>query len=374
MTYDWNVVPSPNSGSVGNELFGVAVRTSTDAWAVGGQVNVVGNASAYSTLIEHWNGQAWAIVPSPNLANIVQDYLRSVAIVSANDVWAVGPGYASIQQCPHQDVVEHWDGQMWSVIPAPALNEDCSDELFGVSAVATNDVWAVGKGYDPVNKVDEPVMEHWDGQTWTIVPGPTSLNGVPAYLNGVTAVSSTDVWAVGPYTPCLPSCQGKSLVEHWDGVQWSVVASPNLSTRRNELFAVSARAANDIWAVGYFFDDITVDEDPLIEHWDGTAWTAFPHQNFCAQTDCGVLLGVTAIAANDAWAVGSSADGFTPLIVHWNGAKWSASSAPARSARYLNGVSGSAMSAPVAVGTWAAQTAIVRYGPPQFPKKGPTRR
>jgi hypothetical protein len=164
------------------------------------------------------------------------------------------------------------------------------------------------------------------------------------------------------------------LVEHWDGVQWSVVASPNLSTRRNELFAVSARAANDIWAVGYFFDDITVDEDPLIEHWDGTAWTAFPHQNFCAQTDCGVLLGVTAIAANDAWAVGSSADGFTPLIVHWNGAKWSASSAPARSARYLNGVSGSAMSAPVAVGTWAAQTAIVRYGPPQFPKKGPTRR
>ncbi len=76
MTYDWNVVTSPNSGSVGNELFGVAVRTSTDAWAVGGQVNVVGNASAYSTLIEHWNGQAWAIVPSPNLANIVQDYLR----------------------------------------------------------------------------------------------------------------------------------------------------------------------------------------------------------------------------------------------------------------------------------------------------------
>jgi hypothetical protein len=96
VSYDWNAVPSPNSGSVGNELFGVAVRTSTDAWAVGGQVNVVGNTSAYSTLIEHWNGQVWAIVPSPNLTTIVQDYLTSVAIVSANDVWAVGPGYGSI--------------------------------------------------------------------------------------------------------------------------------------------------------------------------------------------------------------------------------------------------------------------------------------
>jgi hypothetical protein len=373
VTYDWNAVPSPNSGTVGNELFGVAVRTSTDAWPVGGQVNVVGNTSAYSTLIEHWNGQAWAIVPSPNLANIVQDYLRSVAIVSANDVWAVGPGYASIQQCPHQDVVERWDGQTWSVIPAPALNEDCSDELFGVSAVATNDVWAVGKGYDPINKVDEVVMEHWDGQTWTIVPGPTFLNGVPAYLNGVAAVSSTDVWAVGLYNPCLPSCQVKSLVEHWDGMQWSVIASPNPSTRWNELRAISARAANDIWAVGFIYDNVTADQAPLIAHWDGTAWTAPLLQNFCGLTNC-VLSGVTALASNNVWVVGSSVGDYTPLILHWDGANWRFSSAPSRSASNLNGVSGNPTSAPVAVGTWGGKTAVLRYGPPQFPMKGPTGR
>ncbi|HEX3269459.1 MAG TPA: hypothetical protein VHR15_02340 [Ktedonobacterales bacterium] len=377
VTNDWNLVPSPNSGSGGNELYGVAVRTSTDAWAVGGQINVVGNASAYSTLIEHWDGQAWAIVPSPNIANIVQDYLRSVAIVSANDVWAVGPGYASTQQCPHRDVVEHWDGQTWSVVPAPALNEDCSDELFGVAAVATNDVWAVGKGYDPVNKVDEVVMEHWDGQTWTIIPGPTSLNGIPAYLNGVTAVSSTDVWAVGLYTPCLPSCLGKSLVEHWDGMQWSAVDSPNPSTRRNELSAVSARAANDIWAVGYIFDNVTVDQVPLIEHWDGTAWTAPLLQNFCGLTNC-VLSGVAALASNNVWAVGSSVStsrgNYTPLILHWDGANWRFSSAPLRSAESLFGVAGNATSAPVAVGKWFGNTTILRYGPPQFPIKGPARR
>jgi hypothetical protein len=123
VSYDWNALPSPNGGNYDNELFGVAVRTSTDAWAVGRQVNVIGNTIPNSTLIEHWNGQVWAVVPSPNLANIVQDYLQSVAIVSANDVWAVGPGYGSIQQCPHQDVVEHWDGQAWSVIPAPAHSQ-----------------------------------------------------------------------------------------------------------------------------------------------------------------------------------------------------------------------------------------------------------
>jgi hypothetical protein len=169
------------------------------------------------------------------------------------------------------------------------------------------------------------------------------------------------------------------LVEHWDGVQWSVVASPNPSTRRNELRAVSARAANDIWAVGFIFDDITVFEDPLIEHWDGTAWTAFPHQNFCAQTTCGALFGVAAVAANNVWAVGEITMGVgTPLIAHWNGVQWSVSSNSPLAARYLNGVSGTAMTAPIAVGTiqlvTPGRTAIERYGPPQFPMKGPTRR
>jgi hypothetical protein len=47
------------------------------------------NASGVrQTLIEHWNGTQWSVVPSPNLMG--NNLLRGVAIVSANDVWAVG--------------------------------------------------------------------------------------------------------------------------------------------------------------------------------------------------------------------------------------------------------------------------------------------
>jgi hypothetical protein len=41
------------------------------------------------TLIEHWNGSAWTIVPSPNVGS-GNNSLAAVAARSANDVWAVG--------------------------------------------------------------------------------------------------------------------------------------------------------------------------------------------------------------------------------------------------------------------------------------------
>src|SRR5207253_936224 len=53
--FDWRVVNSPYAGS----LNGVAVVSATDVWAVGGYNG--------QTLIAHWNGTAWSVVPSQNV-------------------------------------------------------------------------------------------------------------------------------------------------------------------------------------------------------------------------------------------------------------------------------------------------------------------
>src|SRR5437764_621866 len=55
----WSVVSSPNVGTSSNVLNGVAVVSANDVWAVG----------YYSggTLIEHWDGTSWSVVPSPNV-------------------------------------------------------------------------------------------------------------------------------------------------------------------------------------------------------------------------------------------------------------------------------------------------------------------
>jgi len=41
----------------------------------------------------------------------------------------------------------------------------------------------------------------------------------------------------------------------------------------NELFDVSAVSDSDVWAVGSYVDDNTSDTDTLILHWDGTKWS-----------------------------------------------------------------------------------------------------
>src|SRR5207244_6438633 len=109
---DWNVVQSPNVGAIWNQLNAVAAVSSSDVWAVGYYINT---GILYQTLIGHWDGAAWSAVPSPNLGTD-NNALWGVAAVSSSDVWAVGwyhngPG--------NQTLVEHWNGSLWSVVPSP---------------------------------------------------------------------------------------------------------------------------------------------------------------------------------------------------------------------------------------------------------------
>ncbi len=77
------IVPSPNPSPTGdNELFGVACSNSTTCTAVG--------RSNALTLIEAWNGSAWAIVPSPNPSPSGGSSLTAVACTGPTTCAAAG--------------------------------------------------------------------------------------------------------------------------------------------------------------------------------------------------------------------------------------------------------------------------------------------
>ena len=217
----WSVVASPNPTTYINRLLSVAAVSANDIWAVGYYVPLSGGSR---TVIEHWNGTAWSIVYNPNLG--VSEILRSVAVVSANDVWAVG-GYINNWGDPYNPLIEHWNGTSWSIIPGP--NVSVNNPFYGVAVVSANDIWAVGG----------IILEHWNGTTWSIVPSP-NLTGA-AY--SIASVSNNDVWAVG---------EPSSLVEHWDGTSWSIASSPNPGPGQNALYGVAAVSSSDIWAVGLY--------------------------------------------------------------------------------------------------------------------------
>src|SRR5947209_7846495 len=104
-----------------------------------------------------------------------------------------------------------------------------------------------------------------EAAAWTVVSSPTVSGG--SELHAVTAISTNDVWAVGEsFGAGSPS---QTLIEQWNGRKWSVVSSPNIGTQNNELSGVTAVSATDIWAVGFFQATSGGPQQTLTLHWDG---------------------------------------------------------------------------------------------------------
>jgi hypothetical protein len=299
----WSVVPSPTVPGVNTLLSGVAAFSTNDVWAVG-------FSNPGHTLTEHWNGAAWSMIPSPNAgpANSF-NALNGVAAVSANNVWAVGQYQDSLGNT--LTLIEHWNGVSWSIVPSPNVHgATASSILLSMTAITATDIWAVGFAQATPTSVVQTLTEHWNGARWLIVPSPNAFPGVyDNQLESVSAVSSNDVWAVGFYQkpPPMPT-PSRTLIEHWNGSSWSIVPSPNLhpGVLDNGLLGVTAIAANDIWAVG-FFDVAANISQTLTVHWDGSSWKIVPSPNVQPGTTGDVLVGVAAISTNDIWAVGNYA-------------------------------------------------------------------
>src|SRR2546427_5023090 len=71
---------------------------------------------------------------------------------------------------------------------------------------------------------------YWNGTHWAIGTS-ANANSTVNQLIGVTALSATNVWAVGYYFTSHDVKQ--TLIDHWNGSKWSVVSSPNASTGDN---------------------------------------------------------------------------------------------------------------------------------------------
>lgn len=176
----WSAVPTPSAGTRTNFLTAVDGVTSTDVWAVGYSLNLpYGNRVRQPTIL-HWDGTAWAQVPSPDNGST---FLYDVAALSATDAWAVGVGTSGAA------FVVRWNGTSWNTVAVPPLVN-----LRGVAARSATDVWVGGAAADSTGT---PALAHWNGTTWSVTP--VTVNGgagIPS-LSAITAADATTEWAVG---------------------------------------------------------------------------------------------------------------------------------------------------------------------------------
>jgi hypothetical protein len=360
----WTLVASPNPHVNLNGLNGVFARTATDAWAVG----VFGETreeDEQGGLILHWNGTAWSQVIGPN-PQFRNEVLNAVHGVAANDVWAVGGLATAINQLPKVPWALHWNGTAWSEVPVPTGPNPGGTGRGGlrdVKAINTNNVWAVGKSPGVT-----ALVEHWDGTSWTVAPTPT----VKTALNALAVVSSTNIWAVGDGL-VNPDGSKTALIMHYDGRSWQTmpnqVSVPSTFVAHNGLKSITALSATDIWAVGSVTDRLSVTR-PLIQHYDGRTWTRVAAAPAPPNSTHYSLSGVAAVSATDIYAVGGvSFNDLTEasIVERWNGRAWSQVTVPHSTAADdgLNGVAVTPGGSPIwAVGqsfdTNARKTLILR--------------
>jgi hypothetical protein len=302
----FTTVPSPNPGSNYNEIDGLAAVTAGNAWAVGFQRS---SGLLFHVMVQHWNGKAWSVAKSASLPGSDDTRLHAVTALSATSIWAVGSETTSTST---QSLIEHWNGTAWSVVPSPA-GEPADSELLGLAAVSATDVWAVGHTTVEVGEGSGTLIEHWNGTAWTVVTSPQLSDTGTGYLTGVAAVGSGDIWAVGRDgrhpTPVIENWNGsawttvsqpvsgfdsalnsvtvvsgsdvwavgeqnlnQTVTEQWNGTSWTLVPSPSVTANgaQDTLSAVTALSSGDIWAVGLSLQNPV--SSTLAEHWNGTAW------------------------------------------------------------------------------------------------------
>jgi hypothetical protein len=337
-TSEWAVVPTPNPGRF-NALSAVSTLSANDAWAVG---SYLANRSSHP-LILHWTG-VWTSVTAPVRRAAA---LADVLALAPDDAWAVGAVGPGGDADP---LILHWNGVEWGVTPSPSLPQ--GGVLESVSASGPNDVWAVGFWWEPLvggGSIGRPLVERWDGTSWTIVDIPNGDEGGTDDLAAVNVVAPDDVWVAGIDYPAT------ARSGHWDGQSWDF-DSMNATGGEAIISALTHTPRGGVWAVGTLVHETSL-ETTLIERWTGTSWQVVPSPDPGDQSN---LLDVD-WTGDGLWAVGGfrTPEGPTAtLAMRLTRDGWTLEPTPTPGINgYLQGISGRRVA-----GSWSVGVFLDRNG------------
>jgi hypothetical protein len=208
-------------------------------------------------------------------ADPCQQDIRAVAMLSTTDGWAVGQNGLAMR----------WNGLNWTAHDTPTQGW-----LNDVTAVAPDNVWAVGglTTDDPFEP--ETIIIHWNGNTWQEWPVP------PDAIEGHLTV-------IAMHSANYGLAAGSSGVLEWNGSNWQKVA-PGFSFYSG----VSLTSPTNGWFVSL---------TGTLTHWDGESLT-----HHTGPSPGVALFDVQMVSADDGWAVGGTDNNSPPVFLRWDGESW----------------------------------------------------
>jgi hypothetical protein len=262
------------------------------------------------------------------------DELADVSCASSSFCVAVGyeydfSGAGGGTETGGQPLIETWDGSTWSITANPISSSDALDAVSCVSSSFCVAVGYAGSG--------QTLTETWNGSTWSVTASPSTHRGTADedYLDAVSCTSASFCIAVGYYDyeeDTLTESPDQTLTLVWNGTLWSVVTSPSTSSADDDyLSSVSCVSSSLCVASGTYLDASDGDGMILIDSWNGAGWSIAVSQNPASSDDASISA-VSCPSATFCIAGGyyydTSVDEYLPLTESWDGSSWSVSASP----------------------------------------------
>lgn len=238
----------------------MATSGTTNAWAAG--------TDDSSLVLQHWTGSQWqSVTPPPGFANLAgaSVNVHALGTSSSANMWV----FPDVNGTADVQYALHWNGSAWT-----AFNLSSTNMILATAVFSGSNVWMFGQkpaasttlGYGPA------WVLHWNGSSWASVSVPT---GTPV---DVSAVSASDIWALGPSAATINNTTQTTIAMHWNGSTWHALSLPTLtevSGHRWIPVAIVAKGANDVWVEDIVAGNLNGTPGPpggRLLHWNGTSW------------------------------------------------------------------------------------------------------
>lgn len=276
---------------------------------------------------------AWTEIQHPRPGG-ASTYLNDVVVPAADDVWTVGYTFDVVggafefrtfgQHCV-AGACER--ANLPSREGAPATNF-----LNGIDAVSPSDMWTVGYSRDP-GQPGIGLAIRYDGATWRIVDTPNPTGSSSTSLQAVAAISATSAVAVGTYQDSA-TFEERPLAMRWNGTSWSLLAVPTVPGCRSVATLYDATDVNGtVYAAGTCRDTAGSDAG-IVLALRGSTWTTLLGPLTGVLPSPSNLRSITAVPGAGGIAVaGYASTAGTAVAAYFNGGSW-ANSTPAQQGTY----------------------------------------
>ncbi len=254
----WDPRLPPQPG-IYSEFRDVSCTASNACTGVG--IYMASGGGAILPFAGRWNGTAWALQSVPLPGGATTATLSDVACTNATTCTAVGTSTMTY--------VVVWNRTSWTVQPSANPGGATAAALGSVSCTASNACTAVGRA--TISGAFQPLIERWDGSTWTIQTSTLPATGNAGEFNGVSCTSATACSAAGYFRDATTSSK-HTYVSRWNGTSWTHQPTPdpgNVGTA--QFFDISCGSATACRAVGDSVDLASVNRT-LAASWNGVGW------------------------------------------------------------------------------------------------------